>query len=86
MEEEVIYQIKITFEDGIQLVIYTNGKKDQADIILDYGYQIYWEQQPDISMYQVTSLSEDPSILEGPNGILRLHLAHRASEYSENYN
>ncbi len=85
MEEDFIYQIRIQCEDGIELVIYTNGRKDEEIIILDFMYQKYWEFQPDITKYKVTSLSEEPNT-NVPYNILQFHLACRAFEYADTYN
>jgi hypothetical protein len=85
MEEDFIYQIKIQCEDGIELVIYTNGRKNEEIIILDFMYQKYWEFQPDISKYKVTSLSEEPNV-KAPLNVVQFHLACRAFEYADSYN
>jgi len=87
MKEDFVYQVKIKCDDGIVLLIYTNGRKDEEEIILDFMYQEYYDLQPDKSKYKVLNLSKDyEDIVNTPHRIIQLHLAHRILEYSGNYN
>ena len=85
MEEDFIYQIKIKCLNDTELIIYTNGRKNDEIEVLNYVYQKYWEHQPDISKYKIISLSEEPSIII-PINFIRFNLAHRAFEYADMYN
>lgn len=87
MEDDFVYQIKIKCDDGIVLIIYTNGRRDEEDIILDYIYQEYYDIQPNKSFYKVSNLSKDyDKLLELPHKVLQLHLAINAKDYSVVYN
>lgn len=87
MEEDFVYQVKIKCDNGIVFVIYTNGRADEEDVILDYMYQKYYDIQPRKSKYKVNNLSKDyDKLVELPHRVIQIHLAARAVEYSEDYN
>lgn len=87
MEDDFVYQIKIKCDDGIVLVIYTNGRMNDEDIILDFMWQQYYDVQPNKSKYTVSNLSKEfDKLIELPKNVFQVHLAVRALEYSEDYN
>jgi hypothetical protein len=87
MEDDFVYQIKIKCDDGIILVIYTNGRMNDEDIILDFMWQQYYDVQPNKSKYTVSNLSKEfDKLIELPKNVFQVHLAVRALEYSEDYN
>lgn len=87
MEDDFVYQIKIHCEDGMIVTIYTNGRKDEEDIILDFMWQKYYDIQPLKSKYKVSNLSKDfDEIVNTPPRVYQIHLAFKAVDYADTYN
>lgn len=84
-----IYQIKITGEDGITLLVYHIAPLNREDIILDFMWQEYFEFQPDKSLYKIINLSNDNNAYHIPRKLFtnptHFHLAVKAIEYVEEY-
>jgi len=89
--ETIWFKVSIELEDGIVFSIYTEGREDEEDLILDYMYQKYWEQQPDISKYNIVIANR---ICDAVQKVINEYykdrvtsiLAFRAIDYVEIYN
>lgn len=86
MENIALYRVTVKCEDGVTLVIFTDGPKNTEDIILDYTYQQHYDAQPDKSKYSVINLTEnfEEFILKFPR-TLNSKLAMKAVAYTLEY-
>lgn len=88
MENEFIYQLSIQLEDGMTLKVILTGPANAENEILEFYYNKYWEQAPDISKYTIINLSKDTdrTIEFNTVNLLQFSLAHMALDYSKEYN
>ena len=82
-----VYQIIIKIENEITFKAFVTGPEDIEVELLDYYYQKYWEQEPDISNYSVRNLTKDfDRVLDfDKDKALQFSAAVTAMEYSEKY-
>lgn len=80
-----VYQTTVELEDGLILVVITDGPGDSEDIIQDYIYQRHYDAQPDKSKYRTVNLSKDfERVYELANPV-HMKLSIKAIDYVESY-
>lgn len=92
MNDSRTYQITVKFEDNIIFMTYIDAPKGHAEILKDFMFQQFQEQQPDLSMYSVIDMKKNPNaFIESLLGKIpkkvtpQSCLANLASEYSSKY-
>jgi hypothetical protein len=85
--ETQVYQVMIKIEGQIIFKAFVTGPEDIEIELLDYYYQKYWEQEPDISKYSVRNLTKDfDRVLDfDKDKALQFSAAVNAMEYSDKY-
>lgn len=88
MENEFIYQLTIKLEDGLTMKVLLTGPENAENEIIEFYYNKYWEEAPDISKYSIVNLSKDPKhkTIFNSNNFLQYSLATMALEYAREYN
>lgn len=78
-----IYQTTVELEDGIILVVLTDGPGDSEDIIQDYVYQKHHFAQPDKDKYRTINLTKDFDRVCELKHAAQIKLALKAIDYAE---
>lgn len=86
MEDIALYRVTVKCDDGMTLVIFTDGPENNEDIILDYTYQQHYDAQPDKSKYSVVNLTADfKELIQRVPRTLNSKLAMKAIAYTLEY-
>lgn len=92
MNDSRTYQISVKFEDNVIFMTYIDAPKGHAEILKDFMFQQFQEQQPDITKYSVVDTQENPNAFiesllgKTPKKVTpQSCLANLASEYSNKY-
>lgn len=92
MNDSRIYQITVKFEDSIIYMTYIKAPANQEEVLRDFVYQQFQDEQPNLSMYSVVDMKENSNAFienllgKNPKRVTpQSCLANLASEYANKY-
>lgn len=92
MNSSCTYQISVKFEDNVIFMTYLDAPRGHEEILKDFMFQQFQDQQPDITKYSVIDMKANPDAFieallgKTPKKVTpQSCLANLASEYSNKY-